>query len=181
MTERTEWLRCREISRAELRSSGGCFWPAKTNSPGNSLKIPSGTEFRVKYEGPESHVFVNGTCEHATFNVKKGSASGSYSSASAAVNAVRSHVEATNAYLYIEFLVGTTWRLADDLRYDPAISIPLDPVEEKIYDGIREIIRKKFKNMPLDEVYAKSEVLFDENPDYVEEVREIWKPVFLSE
>jgi hypothetical protein len=178
MTKNSEWLRCKELSRAELRRSGGCLWSVKPNSPGNSLKIPSGTAFRVKYEGPESHVYVKGTIEQAAFNVQQSSASGSYSSASAAVNAVRSHVESTNAYLYIEFLVGSTWRLSDDLRYDPTISIPLDPVEEKVYESFREVVRKKFRGIPLEEVYAKSEILFDENPDLVVKVAENWKPVF---
>jgi hypothetical protein len=132
MTEKSEWVRCRNVSRAELRRGGGCLWSVKPNSPGNSLKIPSGTAFRIRYEGPESHVYVKGTIEHAAFIVQGGHASGPYSSASAAVNAVRSHVGATNAYLYIEFLVGSTWRLADELRHDPVISIPFDPLEEKV-------------------------------------------------
>jgi hypothetical protein len=49
---------------------------------------------------------------------------------------------------------------------------------QKVYEDIRNIVRKKYKSIPLQEVYAKSEIVFDNNPDYVEKMTEIWKPVF---
>lgn len=171
------------MSRAELRASGGCYWPVKPNSPGNSLKIPSGTAFRVKYEGPESHVYVSGVCEKATFHVTQGSASRSYPSASSAVNAIRSHVEQTNAYIYIEFMVDSAWRLADNLRYDAELSVPVDYIEERIMEDLREKVRKKHNKGAIklgpQEVEAKAGIAFDKNPDYVARMREAYSGISL--
>lgn len=175
VTSKVEWLRCKAISRAELRASGGCYWPVKPNSPGNSIKIPNGTAFRVKYEGPESHIYVNGVCEKASFHVTQGKASGFYPSASSAVNAIRSHVEQTNAYLYIEFMVDNIWRLADDLRYNAEFSVPVDYIEERIMEDLREKVREKCNKggikLGTQEVEAKAEIAFDKNPDYVARMR----------
>lgn len=171
------------MSRAELRASGGCYWPVKPNSPGNSLKIPGGTAFRVKYEGPESHVYVGGKCENASFHVTQGSAFGSYPSASSAVNAIRSHVEQTNAYLYIEFMVDNAWRLADNLRYDDELSVVVDRVEERIMEELRNKVREKYNKggtrLSAQEIEEKAEIAFDKNPDFVSKMREIYSGIYM--
>lgn len=182
MCDRTEWMKCKAMSRAELRASGGCYWPVRPNSPGNNLKVPCGTPFRIKYEGPESHIYVNGICEQATFRVTQGSATGSHPSASAAVNSVRSHVEQTNAYLYIEFKIGSSWRLADELRYDPELSEPVDRVEERILEDLRKKVREKYnkdgRKLSPEEVEEKAETAFDMNPGYVKKLREAYSGVY---
>jgi len=171
------------MSRAELRASGGCYWAVRPNSPGNSLKIPSDTACRVKYEGPESHVYISGVCEKASFHVTQGSASGFYPSASSAVNAIRSHVEQTNAYLYIEFMIDKEWRLADDLRYDSELSIPVDQVEENIMEDLREKVRKKYNKdgakLASEKVEEKAEIAFDKNPEYVAKMRKAYSGIFI--
>lgn len=178
MTDRAEWMQCKAMSRAELRASGGCYWAVRANSPGNSIKVPSGTLFRIKYEGPESHVYVSGICEQAMFHVTQGSAAGSYPSASAAVNSVRSHVEKTNAYLYVEFKLSSSWCLADELRYDPELSKPVDSVEEKILEALRKRVREKYNNdrrkLSPEEVEEKAEIAFDRNPEYVKKMRKAY-------
>lgn len=145
MPEKAEWKKCKLMTRSELKASGGCLWSVRSNSPGNNLAIPSGTNFRIRYEGPESHVYVSGVCEGTVFRITSSKGFGSYSSASAAVNAVRSHVEKTNAYLYIEFQVGNDWHLADNLRYNEDMSVPVNREELKALEEAFGSYGQKFR------------------------------------
>ncbi len=126
MSTLEDWLRCKDTPHAEFRASGGCTWPLQLNSPGFPLRIPNETRFRIRRDGPKSSWFVSGVCRDGRYEVLEGHAAGRYETASAAVNAVRSHVKASNAYLYIEFEVGRDWILADELRRSGHFGVPAD-------------------------------------------------------
>ena len=182
MPDRTDWVKCKSMTRAELRANGGCLWPVQPNSPGNKIAIPNGTDFQIRYEGPESHVYVSGKCEGFVFHVTGNKAYGSYPSASAAVNAVRAQVEQSNAYLYIEFKVADKWYLANDLRYDNELSTPVDNIEEKILSDLRDKVREKYNKevtkLSPEEIEEKAEIAYDKNPEFVKKMREAYSGIY---
>ena len=162
----------------EFRKTGGCTWQVKPNSPGNTLRIPNNTDFRIRFSGSDPYEFVYGICNDGAYRVTEGSARGEYPTASAAVNSVRRHIEQTNAYLYIEFKVGSYWKLADVLRYDERLSIPVDPLEEKAMELFREKIRKMAQDerakLSPHEIEARAELAYVDNPKFVAKVRELF-------
>jgi hypothetical protein len=82
-----------------------------------------------------------------------------------------------DAFLYIEFKIDKEWWLANDLRYDVELSIPVDRVEEIIMEDLRRNVREKYNKggtkLGSEEVEAKAEILFDKNPEYVVKMREV--------
>lgn len=120
---------------AKILSEGGCYWRKDKNSPGHSFVIANGTPFKIATEGPTSSRYIDGMCQDGFFITQ----SKKFSSANGAVNAVRE--PSSNAFLYIRFLIGGKWIVADDLRFmdilccdrvgDEAIDIALKNEEHK--------------------------------------------------
>ena len=177
MPSRDDWLQSNRLSRAKFRETGGCFWDVQPNSPGNSLRIPEGTEFKIPLEGSLSHRFIDGVCEGGEFVVVNDPHAGRYASANEAVNAARSHIEATNAYLYIEFKVGSVYISANELRYDPQLSSPRNRAEEEAIKFAKSWFRKRHareaRSLSDHDLTIRAEQLLDEEPKLLERGRAI--------
>ncbi len=173
MSELSRWRECRLMSRAQFRASGGCLWAVQPNSPGMSIRIPNGTAFKIRTEGPTSRwKLVDGMCWEGHFVVTNGPSPGKYVSSNEAVAATRQQVEASNAYLYIEFQVGNESILADDLRHQEALCWSPSAAEleamELLRDKVREAARKKGKHFSSAELEAHCERLLDSDPRWME-------------
>ena len=179
MTARENWIRNKSLSRREFRHSGGCSWDRQPNSPGNSLRVPAGTRFRIAIGGPTSELYAYGNCSVGSFVIDEGPCTGRYDSANAAVVAARPHVESrsSNAYLYIEFEVDDRFIGANQLRYDPDLSIPFDPVEEEALDLAARCYRRDFpgdaRELNLEQLREKAEEILAGMPKPRERAREI--------
>ncbi len=173
MTASTEYIRCKSLSRAVFRATGGCFWDVREGSPGNSLRLPAGTHFKIHLEGALSHQFASGICRDGKFVVLD--PSGEHPTANQAVAAVRSHITATNAYLYIDFKVGDRWTNADNLRYDPELSMSADPIEKIALESAERALRthraQDVRGLTTEEVRAWAGRLLDEKPAFWERAR----------
>ena len=100
---------------------------------------------------------------------------GEFLSANQAVAAARPQVEASNAFLYVEFQVGNQWILADDLRNMPDLSLPRDEVEDIAFAKAKELVREKARSNKVEvspaEVDAKAEQVLDSNESIWEYAR----------
>src|SRR3989344_1763825 len=161
MTEVNGWIQCQQMTRVEFRRSGGCLWPVQPNSPGMSLRIPNETSFKIRLEGPESRKYVDGICSRGYFVVLGLPGKGEYPSANEAVVAARPQVEASNAYLYIEFKVGGSWILSEDLRYRRDLAWSPSRAEEEAMrlarNAIRVAAKKQEKIISAGQVEIKAE------------------------
>ena len=177
MTSREAWVFAKSQSRFQFRRSGGCFWDIQPNSPGNGLRIPAGTAFKIRLDGPASGRLIGGRCEQEMFVVSDHPKAAAYPSANAVVNAVRDQVKASNAYLYIEFQVGDEFVLADELRRDSDLSMPRDEVEEEALAIARDAILKKEPTkaaaMTAEELQVKAEEILDRNPHVLDTARKV--------
>lgn len=92
-------------------------------------------------------------------------------------------MEQSNAYLCIEFRVENNWLLANDLRYNEELSVPVDKIEEKILSDLREKVREKYNvgetKLSVDEVEIRAEIAFDKNPEYVNKMREAYIGIYV--
>ena len=177
MSSRETWTACKQMSRAQFRKSGGCLWFVRANSPGNHLCIPNETRFKIRMGGPNSREYTEGICRNGLYVVLSGTRKGGeYSSANKSVNEVRGEVTRTNAYLYIEFNVGNQWILADELRYDPELSVPVDPMVEEAMEFLRELVSEKLRPMgeivTARKVEEMTEIVYDDNPQVIKGIRE---------
>jgi hypothetical protein len=179
MTDIDSWKAATSQTRAEFRASGGCVWSVQPNSPGMSLRIPAKTPFKIRLEGPESHKFVEGICMNGKFIIPSGLGAGSYTSANETVSAARPQIESksNNAYLYVEFKVGQSWILADELRYRSDIGWVPDRSEEEAMKLARNAVRgsakKKKKKLSAEEIEEKAEEVLDKYPEFMERGRNI--------
>jgi hypothetical protein len=143
-----------------------------------SLRIPARTPFKIRLEGPESRRFVEGVCKDGKFVILSGENTGSYGSANEAVSAARPiESQSNNAYLYVEFKVGSVWVLSDDLRYRKDIAwVPLVGEEEAMRlasDAVRDAAMKKGKKFSAEELEAKAEEVLDRYPEFMERGKKI--------
>lgn len=123
-------------------AEGGCYWKAVDIRQGHSLSIPNGTRFQIHIQGTNSRILVSGVCRDGCYVVLEGAHAGTrFPTASAAVNAVRE--PSTNAYLYIDFEIGSMWENAHDMRRSPKFRS--NPVEELALDLAREYLTKHAK------------------------------------
>lgn len=127
------------ISLISILSEGGCYWQRDGDSPGHSFAIPNGTPFKIALEGPASSRFIDGVCRDGYF-VTHGK---KFMSAHAAVNAVRE--PSSNAFLYIRFLIGRRWTVADELRH--MTDQRCDEAEEEAIDLAIKNTREKSKKL----------------------------------
>lgn len=169
MTFQAEYVRCKVMTRAEFRQSGGCTWERQRDSPGLTLRIPSSTRFKIRRDGPRSHVVVSGICRDGSYEILEGDCAGqSLATANLAVSAVRSKVTASNAYLYVEFEVDGAFVLADQLRYDTNLGLRVDPVEEEALSIARPLVRAKLQQSHRDACAAAveelAEIVLERNP-----------------
>ncbi len=162
------------LSRREFRESGGCLWRLVPKSPGGHIRVPEGTRFKIRISGPQRHDYSSGLCRDGLWCLD---GKGEFISANQAVAAVRPQVEASNAFLYVEFQVGSQWILADDLRNMPDLSLPRDEVEDIAFVRVKEIIRDKARRqktkLTTEEVDAKAESALDTNEKVWEYAREV--------
>ncbi len=179
MTDINGWNASRAMTRAEFRASGGCVWSVQPNSPGMSLRIPADTPFKIRLEGPESRKYVEGVCKQGKFVIPSGQGAGSYGSANEGVSAARPQIDSksNNAYLYIEFKVGLTWFLANDLRNRGDIAWVPTRVEEEAMKlarhAVRDDAKKKNKELTADEIEVKAEEALDRYPGFLERGKKI--------
>jgi hypothetical protein len=182
MSDRARWPECLRLSRKEFRESGGCLWRLVPKSPGGHIRVPSGTRFKIRISGPQRHDYASGTCRDGLWCVDS---LGEFLSANQAVAAARPQVEASNAFLYVEFQVGNKWILADDLRNMPDLSLLRDEVEDIAFAKAKEIIREKARAKEVElapaEVDAKAEQVLDTNENIWEYARLMAAPLDLSE
>ena len=172
MSSRSEWSRCREMSRRQFRQSGGCFWDLDPDSPGHSLRIPNGTAFQIHLEGSKSHKFVHGECRDGEFVVDQIGEMQRFTTANRAVHAVRkAYAKATNAYLYISFRVDDRFVLADELRVDREFGVPL--AEALAFQLAKTLVKTQKKQLKASEVDLAAEDLLDGRPEIVESAREM--------
>lgn len=168
MSTTEEFLRCKAMSRAQFRASGGCTWERQENSPGFTLRIPSGTRFKIRTEGPQSHKLISGVCRAGHFEIVEGDGAGFYKSANEAVTKARPNVLASNAYLYVEFGINGCWKLADQLRYDERIGIPDDEVEAEALEILKPKCAKKLRLgqqlLTAESILISAERALDNNP-----------------
>ena len=176
MSSREQFVECNQMSRGEARRAGSSLWDVRRDSPGNSLRLPSATRFRIAYEGPKSRIYAHGVCQDGFFVVTDRDWAGSYSTANEAVQAVRSHVTATNACLYVEFEVDREWISADELRYDPELSYPDCRIEQEALKITGRLLRErdpvKVKGMSRSEFDDYVERVLEKNPQLWESARE---------
>jgi len=103
--------------------------------------------------------------------------SGEYRSVNEAVTAARPQVEASNAYLYMEFQVDTTWILADDLRQRENIGWNPSRAEEEAMrlarDAVRSAAKRKRKTLSVEEVESRAEEVLETHPQFMERGHEI--------
>jgi hypothetical protein len=133
------------VSAIEAIIDGACYWKARLEtSPvgSHSLCIPNKTLFKLALEGPQSNVLLSGMCEDGYFVLTDSPhARRRFDTANKLVKEIR-NPEATNAFLYMSFLVGAKWILADDFRLSPQFR--LDRTEELALD----ISLDRLKNTP---------------------------------
>jgi hypothetical protein len=150
------------VSLIEIVRHGGCYWIKQPNSPGHSLAIPNGIEFRVALEGPKSHKFLGGRCENSHYVIADGR---TFSSANEAVNSIRE--PSSNAFLYIQFLVDGQWRPAETLRTDERFTC--DPVHEEALrqaiDHLHGRLKRKNKTMASTDLTRKAAELVAQEPE----------------
>ena len=172
MSDRVHWQDCLKLSRRHFRESGGCLWRLVPKSPGGHIRVPPGSRFKIRLSGPQSRKYENGSCRDGLWCVD---GLGEFLSANQAVAAARPQVEASNAFLYVEFQVGNQWILADDLRNMPDLSLPRDEVEDIAFAKAKELVREKARSNKVEvspaEVDAKAEQVLDSNESIWEYAR----------
>lgn len=173
MSTLSEWRKCLAMSRGEFRASGGCLWRIPPKSPGGHIRIPSGTQFKVRLSGPQRKDYANGMCQRGRWYLASG---GEFLSANQAVASARPQVKASNAFLYVEFQVGDQWMLADELRQTFELSIARDEIEDIALAEARQLIRNRASQKRVvlspEEIDQRAEALLDTNATIWELARE---------
>lgn len=153
--------------------NGGCYWPAGLGALTHSLAIPHGTHFKIALDGETSSRFIAGVCVDGHFQVAEGARAGErFPSANAAVTAVRGM--ATNAFLYVHFLLNGRWIKADNARDTEALKC--DPVEEEAFRIAASMVRDRLKQngrkvSDIADLDRKTAEIVAERPDILEEAR----------
>jgi hypothetical protein len=137
------------ISLIEIVSQGGCYWRSdQPDSPGHAIAVPNGTAFKIAWEGPQSNIFISGTCRDGWYVVEDGDYSGNkFRSPNEAVNKVRE--PNSNAFLHMHFLIDGSWVLADEYR--KMDKSKLDEAEMFALERERQSMKNNKKYRALDE------------------------------
>jgi hypothetical protein len=137
----------------KIIAEGGCYWPALKK--GVALAFPNGTPFRIPIDGEKSHRFGRGACLDGYFVLNSGER---FETANGVVAEVRKDKAiATNAYLYIDFLLDGEWVRASDLRKRETAQADDDRLFDAVaLHGMKQayIDKMRINHVPVDPVKA---------------------------